>query len=331
MEKLLDKLGKLEVLRHLRQHAERTSPHDMRLLLNPEEVRDEAEAQLSKVARGVERMRNILIIVPIMITWISLAFAGAAYIQNIQTDNRYASESFFQAWQEGFPAIQRINLGLFHIPLQPVSQRLFTFSDTALLAGSLFLLLILLTAIAQFVEMGARKQADELYIWLTREIDALSLRSHLLTMSPGYENEPPWIQEIREAVKMTRDAITEVKAHLLDILRRDKDMRIALDHLKELFAYEKDNYEKIIRVAPELQQGVKDMTIQQKMTQEETRRMVGGLIIAVESISVIADAFAQAGLAQRLDELKHYYPPLASTLRRDPNVLRRVWRWVRGH
>src|SRR5436305_13001253 len=70
-------------LQHVRDHCIFIAPTEMYLLLNPANIKSTAAAYFAKGARFIERCRNIFVLIPLLLTWLALCIASAAYTQSI--------------------------------------------------------------------------------------------------------------------------------------------------------------------------------------------------------------------------------------------------------
>ncbi len=90
-----------------------------------------------------DRMRNVLVLVPIFLTWFALAEASRAYSAQLVADPSVAGQSFLFLWEQGF--------GGFASPLAP------SFSMVALIDAVLIGLIIVLT----FYTHGRREARED--------------------------------------------------------------------------------------------------------------------------------------------------------------------------
>src|SRR5581483_9144412 len=87
-------------LAFLRQQSPKTSAEEIYLLLDPVKVENVAESQFARWAYRFESWRNGLILLPLLLTWLSLGLAALAYLQ---TYSLYPGQPFLKLWAEGFP------------------------------------------------------------------------------------------------------------------------------------------------------------------------------------------------------------------------------------
>src|SRR5229473_6110529 len=147
----------------LSQQSPKTSPEEIYLLLDPTKVESAVEAQLSRWARILESWRNGLILLPLLITWLSLGEAAFAYVQ---TYPAHPDLPFLQQWANGFPGIS--------LPFPVLN-----FIAVAVVDAGLIFILSILTVSALIIEYHASKQAGKLRSWLENELYGLASASQV--------------------------------------------------------------------------------------------------------------------------------------------------------
>jgi chromosome segregation ATPase len=100
-----------------------------------------------------EKWRNVLVLVPLVVTWIGIAWAASAYSSLLARDPAQAAQSFIYLWQDGFEQTMPLTLG-----------------RVAIIDGLILTAVILLTAIVYF--RGSRHSRAQ-------EDDASGLRAEI--------------------------------------------------------------------------------------------------------------------------------------------------------
>jgi methyl-accepting chemotaxis protein len=220
MERRVGEIGKGDALNDINTHWQSYTPFEMSLLLNLDEVTQAVEARIMRVATFFESARNMLIIVPIMLTWLSLALAGAAYEGNLVAP-RPNGKPFLQQWQEGFAPLKAIHLAHWNISLLSDGVRWFTFANFALTDATLLALILSLTIIGQALEIWAYRRSTRVAATLERHMYSLNSRTLLgvLENAPDAKT-PPWLRELRTDLGHLRDVIGKMNTALDDSMDR---------------------------------------------------------------------------------------------------------------
>jgi hypothetical protein len=183
----------------LRQQGTRIAPEEIYLLLDPAKVESTAEDYFSRRAVSLESLRNIFILVPILVTWLSLGLAAVAYAQIY---NAYPNQSFLKLWADGFPGIR-----------WPVPG----FPTVAAVDVGLLTFLIFLTACIQFIEWNARRKAARLRSELDVEILNMVISSQIHSLGAGPGNKKPaWASEVQDAMNHLTNAVSSVEVLVRD-------------------------------------------------------------------------------------------------------------------
>lgn len=119
---------------------------DIRALINPERISYAlgGSAANDVIARGLEVLRNSLVLLPLAITWFGIALAVDGYYKLITVRPDLASQSFIYLWQGGFQGRTPLPLGTLALV------------DGILLAG-VFLLTILAYMRSAWVHLASRR------------------------------------------------------------------------------------------------------------------------------------------------------------------------------
>lgn len=184
----------IEQLKFLRLQGMYLAPEDIYLLLDPAKVESTAEDHFARWAAHLEAVRNIFILLPILITWLSLGMAAVAYAQIYSL---YPQESFLKLWADGFPGVT------WPVPAFPVVAAL----DVILLT-----FLLSLTAGIQSIEWRARSKAAWLRTQLDRELLGMVIQAQRQVLSAGPGNrKPAWAGEVQNAMNHLAHAVSSVE------------------------------------------------------------------------------------------------------------------------
>lgn len=86
---------------------------DLRRLFDPERLSAKKFGQDDGDGIGAaEKWRNVLVLVPLAVTWVGIAWAVTAFSQLLQKDPAQAAQSFIYLWQGGFNGTMPLTLGL---------------------------------------------------------------------------------------------------------------------------------------------------------------------------------------------------------------------------
>lgn len=109
---------------------------------------DEALRQYSTLWSGFEWIRNVLVLVPITLTWFSFWLAAQDYGALLKTNPELSGDSFLYLWETGFA-------GHAAVPF-------LTFSQTALIAAFILLIIIFLTILVHFrKDVGTTRASND--------------------------------------------------------------------------------------------------------------------------------------------------------------------------
>lgn len=214
LEKRFKKLQGGEFSRRLQKlgtEATSTTPEELFLFLKPEEVEQAAEAKYGRLAYVIEAIRNALVLLPLMVTWLSLALAGEAYNEGIKKNPALSTEPFLQQWGDGFAPLKTAPLGPLKISLLWHKTSWFTFSHVALADGVVLFLLFLLTACFYLFERQAQTSAVQLRAWTERTLLNLSEQSlHRWGKTPE-GTQRALANKMNEALVKLEQAIADLK------------------------------------------------------------------------------------------------------------------------
>lgn len=304
-------------LKQLREKCEETPPGEFYLVLNPSEVGAAAEIQFSRKARGIEGWRNGLILLPIMITWISLGLAGLAYTQSIGLNPKLVAEPFLQQWADGFTILHFIAIWSFHLPLEIGKWRYFSFGDVAALDCLLFAILLFLTWRAQSIEAKAHKAAIELSTWLREECNDLRIRSYARALGPG--EAPPWAAIVNKSIADLQVAMKDMVSliHSFDrVLDDDRELvnkvLAAVYNLNGIYESGRDVYEKLNATLPRMDRSFEKMADSQDVAVRSLDRVATAVNASSDAVVQLARPFATVGVAQLANEVFNQYQRVQS-------------------
>ncbi len=310
----------------VRKEYDITPPSEIYLLLNPEEVGAATEAQFVKSARAIEGWRNILVLAPLMLTWIALGLAGLAYsqsiahLQSIVVKTQLSGDPFLKQWAEGFPVLSVVNVGSIHIPLLISGWRYFSFGDVVGLDFFLLFLLLILTWIAHRIEIRAYKDGLYLSTWMREECAILRDASFVRSLGPGPGNDTPqWAVLVISTIKSLQTVMGETKnvvqsfdsvlqkdrQSVTDFIQSIEGIEKAVDNLNRIFQAGKDTYERLDATLPHIEQHFKTMAESQDRAVKSLNNISGDISNAAQDISnaakaiiTIAKPFSQSGVAE---------------------------------
>lgn len=197
LEKDLEKVAGgifTQQLLFLQQEGAKIGPATICSLLDPARVESAAEDQFAHAATLLEAARNVLILFPILVTWLSLGLAAVAYSQVALT---YPTQPFLKLWADGFPGA--------HAPAP-------AFSLVAGLDVGLLLLLLAITLLIHVIEGMARYRAARLRSWLEKELLALTQFAARYSPVAGPGGQPPtWVGEVKDVMDHLTGAVEKIE------------------------------------------------------------------------------------------------------------------------
>lgn len=190
----------------LHKQAPKTASEEIYLLLDPAKVEVIAEAQFMRWAYRLESWRNGLILLPLLITWLSLGLAAFAYVQAYTV---HPDQPFLKQWADGFPGIELGILSFIGVQELRVPSFVFVATTDAILIA----VLLILTISTQGIESRARRRAARLRSWLEEELYELASTSAVKSLGAGAENKSPaWAVEVHTAISQLNTALKGVEA-----------------------------------------------------------------------------------------------------------------------
>jgi hypothetical protein len=317
-----------ERLDYLHAPSTQSSPEEIYLLLDPVKVEMAAEAQLSRRAHTIESWRNGLILLPLMLTWLSLGLASFAYAE---TYSRHPEQPFLKQWADGFPD------AMWWTP---------NFIATAGADVVLITILLVLTIWSQSIENGARNKAAKIRSWLEDELYHLAKTATVRSLGVGAENKrPQWAVEVHSAilhltnalmgveslVKTSQDTLTQLVSssqttfenlvqasqeklegsvlQFSGALRDQREavdqfmtgtveVRRAVDKLKEIYTEGEQIYQRLNATLPKMDASFKTMATRQHEAATALETISGKTNQATSAIGSIATQFTQTHLVE---------------------------------
>lgn len=149
---------------------------------------EEALRQYSALWSGFEWIRNVLVLVPITLTWFSFWLAAQDYGSLLKSNPELSGESFLYLWETGFK-------GKAAVPF-------LTFSQTALLAAFVLLVIIFLTILVHFrKDFATTRAANEASKIRSNLEDALWEIEKALSTKRRTDTEAGVAEELSHAVQ----------------------------------------------------------------------------------------------------------------------------------
>jgi coenzyme F420-reducing hydrogenase delta subunit len=189
-----------------------------------------------------EQIRNVLTLLPILLTWLALFFAGGAYRDAVQADPALTQEPFLLLWEQGFNGYAQGGLGLLSM---------LTLSNVAITDVAVIAVVVLVTGyihretnikqthrarravelqeqLSQALWLAAmqlaqrvsvRVQQDQLRVVTEQLLD--ELRAERERIRELAETRAQEIQGLSSFVKQFRSGVRDL-AHAADVLRADQ-------------------------------------------------------------------------------------------------------------
>jgi hypothetical protein len=296
----------VEAIQSLRDNCEKTSPSEIYLVLNPSGVAEAAEAQFSQRAHALEGWRNSLILLPIMITWISLGLSGLAYTQSIIAYPKLVAEPLLQQWAEGFTILKYVSVGAFHVPLAVGQWRYFSFGDVAFLDFTLFFVLLTLTIWSQAIEAQSAKDANELGTWLREECDILRAHTYARVVGQGDGGDTPeWAVLVNKSIANLQDVMSNVTTLIQafgEVLKDDRETAhkalAAVDNLNAIYESGRRTYEKLDAILLEMNTSLKTMTDSQAASIRSLDAIATAVNKSSDAVVQLTQPFATVNMGQ---------------------------------
>lgn len=220
LENRLREVKKSDALANINANWRSYTPFEMSMLLDLGEVRQAVEARIMRFASICDSARNMLIIVPIIVTWFSLALAGTAYEQNLSLPHPN-TKPFLQQWQEGFAPLPKVHLLLWDISLTRGNEHWFTFANFALTDAIVLAIILAFTVIGQSLEIWAYIRGTRITSILERFMYNLNANALFQSMENAPDAKtPPWLRELRTDLGHLGDVIDRMNSALDESMNR---------------------------------------------------------------------------------------------------------------
>jgi CHASE3 domain sensor protein len=340
---LLENGRVVERIKYLRKNYRKISPDEMHLIINPDEVEAAAGAQFAIGVYRLEGIRNGLVYLPLMVTWLSLGIAGSAYAQSIQVVPSIVAVPFIKQWIDGFTTIKTvlISVGPWHVllPLVVDKVRVFTFGSTVGLDVILLLCLVLLTFWSHLKEQEAQRRAAKLGAWLRGELFELDKLSPIRSLGDGPENKRPrWAMEVQDAIDNLTKTLAGVQSmvrgfeKVLDgqsktvtmFMENTKDIGAAIDRLHTIYQHGQESYNVVRDVLPRVHEQFSEMATEEREGTKALKSIAAEISQAAKSINELARPFAAVGTGGLAEMARNTQQQLQATAWEQQQTQRRL-------
>jgi chromosome segregation ATPase len=229
---------------------------DIRAIINSGKMSSalKSDASADIIARGLEVVRNSLILLPLAVTWFGIAFAVNAYYSLISAKPALAAQSFIYLWQSGFEKRTDLSLG-----------------TLAVIDGSLLFLVFLLTlavyARSAWVSLMNQRFGGK----LVSELDHALAQAELF-LAPKRAPQPyDTIHQLEQNIERLLNEIATERQRLSDLAQKREQ---ELGDLKDFAKHLKQGAETILGAAQSLEN-----------TQTENLASIAGLTGAIKGLS----------------------------------------------
>lgn len=196
-------------LRLAAANVRKVSPDATYSWVDPASFTHEIEVNEARPAESLSAIRNVLVVIPLTLTWLALALAAIEYIVDIKAYHDDIYQPFLALWQGGFP-----HAGWFFT---------FTLADIGILDCMLLLVVLGLTWREQIIQRRARIKAQALtnqLISITPSLVELSSRGGKPLVGPdaSVQDVANAIQDVLDqAFAQTQRLTTEAEHRLTDV------------------------------------------------------------------------------------------------------------------
>ena len=324
IDEMLRAIGMRDALNSMRDRKHTLAPFEMRQVLDPARAGRAIEVQTTIHVPFMEGVRNTLVVVPLMLTWLAFGLAASAYQQSLPFYKSGAIPPMFQLWQEGFPDLKALSLGPLHVPLVVSHLHILAFAGVAFVDVAILLTIFLLTWRTQMTEARGIRYQRKLSRWLELQLLALSEQSFAWTRNPADPNKPAWVNEIEGAVTKLMDGVQSVYV-----------VNETVAGLTKQYQLIKESLELLDKTVPEMKRQVELVGDQQADTREMWAALTRQFQATVRNLAQVTGTLS--GNPNHLRELERLrYTPRsrqssqAGRSQRGPfawlrRVVRRVW------
>jgi hypothetical protein len=167
---------------------------DIRAMLDPDRISNAlgGDGSMDWITRGLEVLRNSLVLLPLAITWFGIALAVDGYFKLINARPELAGQSFIYLWQSGFQGRTVLSLGTLAV------------LDAFLLTGVFALTLLAYTRSAWVSLMNRRFGAS-----FSQDLSQALAEAELL-LAP--RRMPQYLASIQKFQQNTQDLLKEITA-----------------------------------------------------------------------------------------------------------------------
>lgn len=274
-----------EIKDNLENQASEWYHLDLRILLNPEMLLAQAHEIRYKKVRWigyVEFLRNLLVLLPILFTWLALSRASAAYYFTIASDAASAGIPFLVQWEQGFNGL---------LP------RELHFSQVAYIDAVILAVIVLSTFIVHAENNILLERSEKRAIQLVNEFDDLLIRISKVFVQRTDPNA--LTQSLLNSIKDLSASFREQSEHLQDLLAAEQER---LEKLNAFRIQELEDFEKVSK-------NLRDSAVQLTTFSNKTEQSYTGLKKELHKLSGQVNAIPQSqdGLNRTLQSLEGHF------------------------
>lgn len=197
------------------EHADELGPAELYRFLDPGRVLSELEEVRGKRTRLLSAVRNVLALVPLLLTWVALAYASVEYQTYIDSGKGDIHRPFLILWQEGFGGSTP-----------------FTFSFTAGLDFFFLMLILLFTIWAQSADASALRAVRALGDEVDEAIASLISTARAGVIVPRNTDPKDWAAAVQATItRAMNDVQTTIKTALANTEHLITESRTATTEL----------------------------------------------------------------------------------------------------
>lgn len=224
-----------------------------------------------------ERLGNVLIFIPLTLTWLSIGLAALAYSQSIDAHPQLTYEPFLQMWAKGFPDLPTLSLFGGHLPLTFFGgYRWVSVEDTALIA---VFFLAWLALIVGKTQRAAKARAEEPPAWMAGTLSSFD----------------GGVKELNDILAALRGPVAEIEASVTKMGDSFTDFKVIAGQVNT-------SYQKLSGFAPRIDGKLQDLVDSQTQIVREVRASSSNLQEAANAMREVAEPFRLEGvdaIAQR--------------------------------
>ena len=197
------------------EHADELGPEELYRFLDPGRIISELEEIRGKRTRRLSAIRNALALVPLLLTWLALAFASVEYQQYIDSGKGDIHRPFLILWQEGFGGTTP-----------------FTFSTTAGLDFFFLILILIFTVWAQSSDSRTLQAVRELGDDVDEAVASLMTASRSGVIVPRNTEPKDWAAVVQATItRAMNDVQTTITTALANTEKLITESRTATNEL----------------------------------------------------------------------------------------------------